>query len=180
MCGGSLQKPAFCRRIITCQNQPSTRPDHHRKLVKKGGLQNAPRRMAFFRPWIGKHDKGTSKACRPKTRHDQPNIIWPDADIAKLLFINMAKQTGNTIDERFGADEIAIRHRRGKASQMLTTAKTDFKIAIGLVAKLIINRPRRIKGKLRQSFIKKPLHRGTKRAAFAPTIKTRPQRHPVN
>jgi hypothetical protein len=28
-------------------------------------------------------------------------------------------------------DEIAIRHRRGKASQMLTTAKTDFKITIG-------------------------------------------------
>ena len=62
--------------------------------------------------------------------------------------MNVANQAGNTLDERFGTDEIAIRHPRCKASQLLTTAKTDFKIAIGLAAKLIINRPRRIKGKL--------------------------------
>jgi hypothetical protein len=81
----------------------------------------------------------------------------------------MTKQAGNTIDKRFGPDKIAVRHRRSKASQMLTTAKTDFKKAIGLAAKLIINQPRRIKGKCGKS---------SSRSRFIEARSGRPLRRP--
>ena len=160
--------------MIARQYQPSSRPDQPRQLVKDGGLQNAPRRMTVFRPGIGEQYIGAGQHIVVHAAKDKTHIIIPDTDIINAAILDVAEQTGDTIDERLGTNEPGIRSRGGNGGQTLAATKTDFKEQVfGRPIELRCRGCGRIKTEFGKARIQKLLHGDPKFPATPSAVEMR-------
>ena len=101
--------------------------------------------MTAFWPWIGKHHKCPSQASISHIWQNKAHIIIKQPDIWNVIRLDMAQQASHAIDKGFSPNKASIRTVFGKASNMLTAAKANFKKDIcGRMIKLIGQRNTRL------------------------------------